>query len=99
MSAALLAKLKVKNTPKIRESVVVAIPAKRNDVIIKTEIIDKTRTSVIDRDEFMKQIRIKEVATKDTKEPIGPVQPVEPVEPKPKKTKKRFKLMQSHTKP
>ena len=68
MSAAILAKLKEKKRPKIRESIVVAFPiaeqlkeqgpAKTNKpVTIRAKIIDKTKAHDIDRDEFIKKFR------------------------------------------
>jgi len=58
MSAALLAKLKVKKPPKTRESVeiVLQVPAKKKDISIRTKVVDMTKNSGIDRDDFMKSI-------------------------------------------
>ena len=61
MASALLAKLKVKHTPQIQESVEVQVqPAsKQEKVVIKTKIIDGTQTSNKDRQEFIENIQDK----------------------------------------
>ena len=94
MSAALLAKLRVKNPPKARESVeiVVSAPAKREDVSIRTKVVDMTKTSGIDRQEFMRNIASREVAKRD--EPLPPTPAVQEKPPAPKKRKIRLKLVQ-----
>ena len=94
MSAALLAKLRVKNPPKARESVeiVVSAPAKREDVSIRTKVIDMTKTSGIDRQEFMRNIASREVAKRD--EPLPPTPAVQEKPPAPKKRKRRLKLVE-----
>ena len=85
MSAALLAKLRVKNPPKARESVeiVVSAPAKREDVSIRTKVVDMTKTSGIDRQKFMRNIASREVAKRD--EPLPPTPAVQEKPPAPKK--------------
>ena len=94
MSAALLAKLRVKNPPKARESVeiVVSAPAKREDVSIRTKVVDMTKTSGIDRQEFMRNIASREVAKRD--EPLPPTPAVQEKPPAPKKQKIRLKLIE-----
>ena len=94
MSAALLAKLRVKNPPKARESVeiVVSAPAKREDVSIRTKVVDMTKTSGIDRQKFMRNIASREVAKRD--EPLPPTPAVQEKPPAPKKQKIRLKLVQ-----
>ena len=94
MSAALLAKLRVKNPPKARESVeiVVSAPAKREDVSIRTKVVDMTKTSGIDRQEFMRNIASREVAKRD--EPLPPTPAVQEKPPAPKKRKRRLKLVE-----
>ena len=74
MSAALLAKLKVKKPPKTRESVeiVLQVPAKKKDVSIRTKVVDMTKTSGIDRDDFMKRIVSNKVTKKDKPQATQP---------------------------
>jgi hypothetical protein len=59
MSSALLAKLKVKPIPKKIEAVevVIPVPAKKEDVVIKTQIIDKRGTIDIDREAILEKIK------------------------------------------
>ena len=97
MSAALLAKLKVKKQPKIRESVeiMVQVPSKKEDVTIRTKVVDMTKTAGIDRDKFMKSIVSKEVTKKD--KPIEPMPVVQETINVPKKQKKRLKLVAAKT--
>jgi hypothetical protein len=97
MSAALLAKLKVKKQPKTRESVdiVVMAPAKKEDMLIRTKVADMTKTSGIDRDDFLRRIVSQEVAKKD--EPLAPSPPVQEKPPMPKKRRKRLKLVEEKT--
>jgi hypothetical protein len=97
MSAALLAKLKVKKQPKTRESVdiVVLAPAKKEDMLIRTKVADMTKTSGIDRDDFLRRIVSQEVAKKD--EPLAPSPPVQEKPPMPKKRRKRLKLIEEKT--
>ena len=97
MSAALLAKLKVKKQPKIRESVeiMVQVPSKKEDVTIRTKVVDMTKTAGIDRDKFMKSIVSKEVTKKD--KPIEPMPVVQETIIVPKKQKKRLKLVAAKT--
>jgi len=97
MSAALLAKLKVKKQPKIRESVgiMVQVPTKKEDVTIRTKVVDMTKTAGIDRDKFMKSIVSKEVTKKD--KPIEPMPVVQETIIVPKKQKKRLKLVAAKT--
>ena len=61
MSAALLAKLKIKNQPIQRENIEIIIPepALQTDINIKTQIKDKTKLFTIDRKAFLTSIRPK----------------------------------------
>jgi hypothetical protein len=97
MSSALLAKLKIKNRPNknIPVSVNIPKPTSMSDIKLTTLIVDKTKTSKLDRTEFMKLI----------------MQPTKPVEKKPdiavvipkpvmvvKKLKKKLKLVDAFAK-
>ena len=66
MSATFLEKLKEKKSPKMQESVVIAIPAAKKEqssvkstkpVSIKTKIVDKSKNTNFNRDEFIKTFR------------------------------------------
>ena len=59
MSSALLAKLKVKPVPKPKLSIDVVIPvaAKKEEVAIKTVIVDKRAENLIDRQAILARIR------------------------------------------
>ena len=103
MSAALLAKLRVKNLPKRPDTVdiVVRQPEAREEIAIKTKIIDKRAAVEFDREAFL--IGIKEsrpITDKTIKSPPAiPAMPAAAEEPvvakKPKKLKKRLKLVGS----
>ena len=58
MSAALLAKLKVKKPPQVQEDVAVVMPepAEREEVVIKARIVDKTKVGAFDREAFLNEI-------------------------------------------
>ena len=76
MSAELLAKLKIKKTPKIRESIIVGLPAAaeqlkdptkattKESIQIKTKILDKRKTANFDRDLFMSKIKDSQITKK-----------------------------------
>lgn len=83
MSSSILEKLKVKPIPKKIEQIQVKIvdPTKEEAVEIKTKIIDKTKEKLINRDDFIKKLKIS-VSTK-----VPEVIPPEPI-PVPKKSKK-----------
>ena len=78
MSAALLAKLKVKNEPKQRENIAIVMPeaAPKLDIIIKTQIRDKTKQVAFDRKSFLTSIRPK-LAVETKKEIIKEEIPIE----------------------
>ena len=63
MSAALLAKLKVKNAPQQKGTVevIIQVPRKKEEVKIKTQIVDKTG------EEFNRELFIKEIQKLTTK--------------------------------
>ena len=109
MSATLLAKLKVKKTPKMQESIIVALPAaveqlkdqtkanEKQDVSVKTKIIDKRKTANIDRALLINKLKDTQITQKKDKliEPIlePTAEPItESVVIKPKKLKKKLKL-------
>ena len=68
MSSALLAKLKIKKQPDVKETVKLVIPAPapaiREAVSIKTKIVDVTKTSEFDRESFLNTLSKKEVVSK-----------------------------------
>ena len=93
MSAALLAKLKVKNAPQKKESVqvIVQVPGKKEEVKIKTQIVDKTD------EEFNRELFIKEIQkfSSKTEKQTNITEPsTKPVEQnKPKKKGKKIKII------
>ena len=88
MSSSILEKLKVKPVPKKIEQIQVKImdPQKEETIEIKTKIIDKTKDKLINRDDFIKKLKIS-VSTK-----MPEVVPPEPI-PSVKKTKKISKKL------
>ena len=59
MAQSLLDKLKIKPIPQKQENFEIKIrlePLEREDVIIKTKIVDKREEKMINRDEFMRSI-------------------------------------------
>lgn len=100
MSSALLAKLKVKNKPNEKEdiSVIMPQPTLKDDIKLKTLIVDKTKTSQLDRDAFMKLIASKiMVDTQSTAKVNIPIPIVAPTQniTKVKKLKKKLKLVET----
>lgn len=91
MSSSILEKLKVKPVPKKIEQIQVKIvdPKKEETVEIKTKIIDKTKDKLINRDDFIKKLKIS-VSTKVPE--IIPPEPITPVK-KSKKIVKKLKLV------
>lgn len=96
MSSSLVELLKVKNPPKLLKQVRVVMP--REDVVIKTKIIDKTKLA-FDRGKFLEGIvGIQKLTQKDEVASVRPVaeappEIAEPVaSPKPKKRKMKMKL-------
>ena len=91
MSSSILEKLKVKPIPKKIEQIQVKIvdPQKEEIVEIKTKIIDKTKDKLINRDDFIKKLKIS-VSTK-----VPEIIPPEPITPakKSKKIGKKLKLV------
>ena len=75
MSSSILEKLKVKPVPKKIEQIQVKImdPQKEETIQIKTKIIDKTKDKLINRDEFIKKLKVS-VSTK-----MPEVVPSEPI--------------------
>ena len=60
MAEQLLAKLKIKPIPKVKETLEIKVkkPAiDKEDVIIKTKIVDKTSEDLVDRNEFLLAIK------------------------------------------
>ena len=59
MAESLLAKLKIKPIPKVQETFEITIkkPADKEEITIKTKIIDKTKHGLIKREEFIETIR------------------------------------------
>ena len=107
MSAALLAKLRVKNLPKRSDTVKIVIrqPEAREEIAIKTKIVDKRAEIGFDREAFLDGIKdARPVADKTIKPPPAvPAMPAaadEPVVAKtPKKLKKRLRLVEGDTIP
>ena len=91
MSSSILEKLKVKPIPKKIEQIQVKIvdPQKEETVEIKTKIIDKTKDKLINREDFIKKLKIS-VSTKVPE--IIPPEPITPVK-KSKKIGKKLKLV------
>lgn len=91
MSSSILEKLKVKPIPKKIEQIQVKIvdPQKEETVEIKTKIIDKTKDKLINRDDFIKKLKVS-VSTK-----VPEIIPPEPIIPakKSKKIGKKLKLV------
>lgn len=75
MSSSILEKLKVKPVPKKIEQIQVKIvdPQKEETVEIKTKIIDKTKDKLINRDDFIKKLKVS-VSTK-----VPEIIPPEPI--------------------
>jgi hypothetical protein len=88
MSTALLDKLKIKPIPQVREQVAITIqvPTKKAEVVVKTAITDKTKTSGFDRALFFSNL------AKNKGEPKIPTNveetPSEPAQKPPPKIKK-----------
>lgn len=105
MSAELLAKLQIKNTPKIKDTVTVKIPAQKETVEINQTITDLRKERDFNREEFLSKIKnALPIKPAQRIEPVpvpGPVpEPVPvpvsgpvPVQIKPKKLKKKLKLV------
>ena len=106
MSSALLAKLKVKPVPKPKLSIDVVIPvaAKKEEVAIKTVIVDKRAENLIDRQAILARIRDSQFkqpkVSKPTEIIIKPPTVVEldilKPKQKAKKIKKKIKLVQKN---
>lgn len=103
MSAALLAKLRVKNLPERLDTVEIVIrqPEAREEIAIKTKIVDRRADVGFDREAFMIGIKdARPVADKTAQAPkmVPPVQAAVDVEQviakKPTKLKKRLKLVE-----
>ena len=71
MSSALLAKLKVKPVPKHKLSIDVVIPvaAKKEEVAIKTVIVDKRGENLIDREAILARIRVSQLKRPNVSKP------------------------------
>ena len=102
MSAALLAKLKVKRPPDARETVkvVVPVPNAREAVVVKAQVADRRGEVKVDRSKFMGKIRAR-IVTKDS----GPAPEVPkpssvvPEIPVPLKRKRRLRLIERKRSP
>jgi len=69
MSTDILAKLKIKNIPIVKEQVKILIPTQKEVIDIKTKIVDKTKFAQFDRETFLQQI----TAIEPTKITLSPV--------------------------
>ena len=100
MSAALLAKLKVKRPPDARETVqvVVPLPNAREAVIVKARFADKRNDGKVDRSKFMGKIRARVVPKDSSPVTQGPkpgsVAPESDGTPIPRKRKQRLRLVE-----
>ena len=104
MSAALLARLKVKNQPKRPDviDIVIKPPEQREEVQIKTQIVDRRAELGFNREQFLRELEPARTI-KEQKPDIPEVQvqvdvPAEPEQPKaitkkPKKLKRKVKLV------
>lgn len=107
MSATLLAKLRVKNLPKRPDTVEIIIrqPETREEIAIKTKIVDKRAADGFDREAFLMAINdAQPIADKRIKTlPVVPAMPAVVEEPevakKPKKLRKRLKLVEGDALP
>ncbi len=90
MSAALLAKLKVKKPPQARESidVVIARPSERPQVTIQAKVVDQTTAAPVDREAFLARIQSKRVVRRKGEE-VAKV----PVAPPPRRVRKLKKKL------
>lgn len=95
MSAALLAKLKVKKPPQLPEDieVVVPVPSGEEEVEITTRILDKTKGSEFDRDAFLQKIGPRKVTKRRVPGPSLPEMTLPP--PTLPKKRGRLKLVPS----
>ena len=102
MSAALLAKLKVKKPPEVRQvvQVVVPVPGVREPIKIKAKILDKRADDKVDRQKFIGKIRAR-IIPKPVAEPLEDAPPIISVDKPmtPKKRTKRLKLETSDQEP
>ena len=100
MSAALLAKLKVKRPPDARETVqvVVPVPNAREAVIVKAQVADRRGEDKVDRSKFMGKIRARVVPKDSGPAPEGPkpgsAAPGSDGTPVPRKRKRRLRLIE-----
>lgn len=105
MSAALLARLKVKNQPKRPDviDIVIKPPEQREEVELKTKIVDRRADLGFNREQFLQQLEparavkqqkpdIKEVELQVDVTPTEP-EPTKAVTKKPKKLKRKVKLV------
>ena len=77
----ILAKLKIKHTPIVKEQVKILIPAQKEVVQIKTKIVDKTQFANFDREAFLKTLS--EVVPGETiLSPVVVIEPPKQVKPK-----------------
>jgi hypothetical protein len=99
MSAALLAKLKVKKPPDARETVqiVVPVPNVKEAVVVKAEVADRRGENKIDRSKFLDRLRVRVFPKDSGPAPEGPkpgsATPA-PETPVPLKRKKRLRLVE-----
>tara|TARA_Y100000389_G_scaffold204569_1_gene258034 strand:+ start:2365 stop:5694 length:3330 start_codon:yes stop_codon:yes gene_type:complete len=109
MSAALLAKLKIKKTPKMQESIIVALPAAieqlkdptkaktKENIQVKIKILDKRKMADFDRDLFMKKIKESQITKiQETKPPTTKPESIK-IKIKPKKLKEKISLTDGTT--
>ena len=79
MSSDILAKLKIKNLPTTKEKIEIniPIPVKKNDINLKTTVVDKSSSSNFDREAFLKTIIERNIG--EIRKPTNISQAVPPV--------------------
>jgi len=95
--SSLLEKLKVKKAPEQRQGLAVRVrapAAARDQVRVKTRIVDMTKANVaFDRSAFLNSVKPSLSVMKTEKKATLPVPEVITVKPAPTKTKKRVRLI------
>ena len=98
MSESILANLKIKPLPKEKQSIEIIIkkPAgEKEDIIIKTKIIDKTKENIIDRSIFLKKVKSKSEIFNKNLSPIDSIDKSKSIESKKKELDKIKKQRES----
>lgn len=95
MSADILAKLKIKNMPVMKEKIEIVMPVPKEAVQVRTNIVDKSKSSDFDREAFLKNLLDKRGLVLPTVGPVNLPVPVvaEPIIIKKPKGKPRLKII------